>query len=190
MSAEPKNLYYYPNFLPNSEKLSSYFVSENFQKFLSPISSSNLNSRQVAHFGFQYDYLNGDIQAPAPEFPPIIEELRQKILQDCGQHLSEKCLFNQCIINRYLPGQGISAHADRCEYGEEIACLTLGSGAEMEFTRKNYPAHKLYVESGSLYLMKGESRYLWKHQMRSRKTDPGHGPRDIRFSITFRTVEL
>jgi len=187
--SEPKDLYYFSKFLPNPEAIFSYFISEDFQKYLSPISSSP-NSRRVAHFGFHYDYLNGDIKAPAPDFPPMIEELRQKILQDCQEYLSDKCLFNQCIVNCYLPGQGISAHADRFEYGNEIACLTAISGAEMEFIRRGHPTHKLYVEPGSLYLMKNESRYIWKHQMKCRKADPGHGSRGVRYSVTFRTVEV
>lgn len=98
--------------------------------------------------------------------------------------------FNQCIINRYLPGQGISAHVDANAYGHTIACFTFGSGAVMWFTRPGQH-YDQYVEPDSLYIMQNEARYGWKHEMPARKSDQVDGEkklRGVRWSITFRAV--
>ncbi|KKM74057.1 hypothetical protein LCGC14_1404150, partial [marine sediment metagenome] len=98
--------------------------------------------------------------------------------------------FDQCIINRYEPGQGIGAHRDRPDYGEFVACFTLGSGAEIEFSECHGPgSYKLYTEPRSLYIMSGASRHEYTHMIRGRKSDPGYGKRGRRWSLTFRSVE-
>jgi len=99
--------------------------------------------------------------------------------------------FNQIIVNNYESGQGISAHTDVKEYGEIIGCYTIGSGGTMRFTRKDGNLYDLYVHPNSLYIMSGESRYEWKHEMASKKSDVVDGvkiPRGRRVSITFRCV--
>ena len=98
--------------------------------------------------------------------------------------MDSKRYWNQCIINRYLPGQGIGAHIDVKSYGDHIVCFTLGSGREMEFTRDD-DNYCLYTEPRSAYVMSGDSRYKWKHQMRLRKSDSGVS-RSVCYSITFR----
>jgi alkylated DNA repair dioxygenase AlkB len=98
--------------------------------------------------------------------------------------------FNQCIINKYEPGQGINKHIDIKAYGPVIGCFTFGSGAVMTFRRKD-EVHHLYVKPNSLYIMSGESRLLWTHEMPSRKSDMVEGkkiPRGLRISVTFRHV--
>lgn len=180
--ATPVGLYYYPEVIP--DPLGALEYVESLPTFPAVTKfSSTVNTRRVAHFGYTYDYKSGSITTPADPFTEEIQELADLIsdIHDTDQE------FNQCIINRYLPGQGISTHLDRVEYGAVIACYTVGGGAEMEFTR---PGYKLYTEPGSLYIMSGESRYKWRHQMRSRKSDPGHGKRDTRWSLTFRHVPL
>ena len=187
----PKGLFYFKNCITEEllSKMKTYLDSEEFKKISFHVNRSNPDSRVVAHFGFKYGYLSGDIKEKAVEFPEVIVELQKLIWEMCQKgELSEDCKFNQCIINRYLPGQGIGKHTDRMEYGDEIACFTIGGGAEMEFTRKDHDTYKVYTEDASMYLMTGDSRYLWKHQMRGRLRDPEHGDRETRWSLTFRTV--
>lgn len=98
--------------------------------------------------------------------------------------------FNQCIINNYKEGQGISPHIDYIDYGKVIGCFTLVSGAEMIFTLDDYK-YNLYVNSNSLYIMSGESRYKYKHSMSSKLYDIYKNKkikRSRRISITFRNV--
>lgn len=58
-----------------------------------PITTSN-NSRVVAHYGFLYDYKTTQTAQPMPS---IIIKLLKKIGADKD--------YNQCIINKYQPGQ-------------------------------------------------------------------------------------
>lgn len=154
------------------------------------------NSRQVIHYGYKYQYRTGKATEPTDPNPPIIEALRTRLF-DIRLSATENELripttarMDQCIINRYLAGQGIGAHIDNASYDDWIACFTFGSGVCMEFT-KNHQTVELYTEPGSLYIMSGEARYGWKHQQRMRLSDVVNGmriPRGTRTSVTFRTV--
>lgn len=188
---KPQGLYYYPKAIPRdlSNQLQS-FLDNDCDLFSVPGWNGKIsnNARKVAHYGFKYNYTAGSVTEPAPDFPAVIEELCVLIYTTHEKDLSDGYWFNQCIINRYLPGQGIGTHTDRKEYGEYIACFTLNGGAEMEFTERDGGVYKIYVEPNSLYIMSGESRRNWLHQQRPRKSDPEHGQRGIRWSLTFRAV--
>lgn len=192
MSDQPNGLFYYSNVVPMDlgTRLEK-FLDSDCELFPVPgrggVVSSN--ARYVAHYGYRYDYRRGKISIPAAEFPQILQEVRSLIYRT-HQSFPDGHVFDQCIINRYLPGQGISAHYDREEYGEYIACFTLGGGAEMEFTdRVGHGRYTIFTEPYSLYIMSGPARHEWLHQMRSRKSDPGHGQRSTRWSLTFRSVQ-
>ena len=104
--------------------------------------------------------------------------------------IDPKYTFNQCIINNYLDGQGISAHVDVRKYGSVIGCFTIGSGATMVF-QKEGAKHEVYVKPNSLYIMSGDARYSWTHAMPARKfdiVDDTRIPRSRRISLTFRHV--
>jgi len=99
----------------------------------------------------------------------------------------------QCVINSYEPGQGISAHIDRVEdYGRQVAGLSLGSDTVMEFIGPNKEKVELFVPRRSLYLMEKDARYKWKHSMPGRKKDQLENGimsfRKKRVSLTFRDV--
>jgi alkylated DNA repair dioxygenase AlkB len=179
MTEIPSGLSYFGGVLSNDDYNECLNWLENSTDWF-PVGNST-NSRVVMHFGYTYDYKSGKSNKIAPPFNEIII----KLSEIASKKVNSK--FNQCIINRYLPTQGISAHIDSLNYGPYIACFTIGSGAELEFTHEN-EIYKLYTEPNSLYIMSGESRYSWKHQMRGRKSDPNHGERKVRYSITFRSV--
>ena len=104
--------------------------------------------------------------------------------------IHNKYNFNQCLINNYEPGQGISKHIDLITFGGVIGCFTFGSGSVMTF-RRNNEVFNIYVRPNSLYIMSGESRYIWTHEMPSRKSDVVEGKkllRNRRVSVTFRHV--
>lgn len=166
------------------------------------------NSRRVQHYGFYYDYRSRQINTPAPALPEALVPLRDYLTHLTG------VTFNQCIVNDYQPGQGISEHTDDPRYGAVIGCYSLGSGttkgsgetngsgtseaseaggtggAEMTFSRGETVV-PLYLEAGSLYIMTGEARSKWKHGMVGRKSDMVMGSRverGRRVSVTFRSV--
>jgi alkylated DNA repair dioxygenase AlkB len=137
-------------------------------------------NRLIQQYGYTYDY-NSTKALYLGELPVFLDPLLEVLDDD----------FNQCIINRYLPGEGISAHIDSKAFGDTIACFTLGKGM-MKFTRNGYQDVELYTENKSLYIMTGDARYLWKHEMVKRKSDMVNDkriPRGERISITFRQVE-
>ncbi len=191
----PKGLFYYNGYVPIDieQDICEWFSSPNIQSSLFPVANargkSSRNARKVLHYGWRYNYTSGT-REKAPSFPPVLNALRNilKIWED-GPKGFDLLNLDQCIVNRYLPGQGIGAHIDSSSYGDVIACFTFGGGREMEFTRGT-EKYRLYTTKNSLYVMSGEARGEWKHQMRPRKSDTVGGTRVSRiecFSVTFRS---
>jgi alkylated DNA repair dioxygenase AlkB len=180
-------LYYIPNIIP-LELSNSIQTELNTSNAWFPVGGDN--SRKVIHYGFKYNYKTGNVSEPAAPFPQFANELVD-IIRNL-EVVPNAMALDQCLINKYEPGQGISAHTDSINYDDFICCFTLGSGAYMEFTRNGYTPSKIYTEPNSLYIISGASRYLWKHEMRGLKTDTVDGKkikRGVRTSITFRSVK-
>ncbi|CAK9175306.1 unnamed protein product [Ilex paraguariensis] len=116
-------------------------------------------------------------------------------------------LFNQLIVNIYQPGEGICAHVDLMRFEDGIAIVSLESSCVMHFSRveggaldigKEYemglPLTKIpvYMTPGSLVLMWGEARYLWKHEINRKPGFQKWEGKDIdqkrRTSITLRKL--
>jgi alkylated DNA repair dioxygenase AlkB len=152
--------------------------------------------RIVQQFGYYYDYNDGSVLQKAPDFPDFIKDLADILTQKCKElNLTDNnYVFNQCIVNNYFPGEGISSHTDSPKFGKVIGCFTLGSGSLMRFMNKTSNInneYELYTENRSLYIMSSDARYTWLHQMEQNKSDVVDGmkiPRGRRISITFRYV--
>ena len=185
---KPKGLLYFKNIIDKKYSNSLFSFLDEDQKYLWKSLSDSKNSRKAKHYGYIYNYKSGKTTVKTDPIPLEFQQLIETLKENCGD---EKYDFNQIIVNNYDSGQGISAHTDVKEYGEIIGCYTLGSGATMRFT-KGTQKYDLYVHPNSLYIMTGESRYNWKHEMPSRKSDMVDGvkiKRDRRISITFRCVK-
>jgi len=167
-----------------------------------PLSANAQNnaSRVVKHFGYKYGYVSYKINEPAPPMPPYIAALRDILTDKCKElklfdNLKDKdFVFNQCIVNNYIAGQGISAHIDLTKFGEIIGCFTLGSGAIMKFKNNSNKdeTYDVYTTNCSLYIMSGDARYKWTHEMPFGKSDIVNGikiDRSRRVSVTFRYVK-
>lgn len=182
-------LYYTSNIITNCDEIIKELDKNNWNSL-----TSSPNSRVVQHYGYLYDYNSRKINVPTTPLPNYLIELSNELKEICKQLniIDDDYNFNQCIVNNYIPGQGISKHTDVKSYGKVIGCFTLGSGAIMKFvnptTNKEY---EKYVEPNSLYIMSGDSRLVWTHEMPSNKFDIVNKikiPRDRRISITFRNV--
>jgi len=69
--------------------------------------------------------------------------------------------------------------------------LAILSGATMRFSNQDHE-YDIFVEPNTLYIMSGDARYAYKHEMISVKNDIVDGvkiKRGRRISITFRIVE-
>ena len=73
--------------------------------------------------------------------------------------------FNQMIVNRYSPGQGISAHVDLAAFGDVVVSVSLESAATMDFSPKEGGGGKVGVllEPGDLLVLSGQARWDWLH---------------------------
>lgn len=187
-------LYYIPNIL-------SYYPNLDYTNIVKELDenkweqvTSNMNSRIVQQYGYKYNYNTNNIKDVTTPFIPcltilknILEEIVEEILPNAN------IPFNQCIVNNYMTGQGISKHIDNIQYGNTIGCYTIGdidSGATFKF-RKDEQVKSIYIEPNSLYIMSGDARYLFSHEMTKAKKDKVNNniiPRGRRISITFRNV--
>ena len=188
----PSGLKYYENVIDEkfSDDVFEFLDGENGKKWKAL--SDSKNSRKVQHYGYIYDYKSRNVNKKGEKFPEVFKPLIDYLSEVVSRGSSDSRFgeFNQIIVNNYEAGQGISAHIDVKDYGNTIACFTLGSGAMMRFTREDL-SYDLYVKKNSVYIMSGESRYNWKHEMVSRKSDLVDGKkiqRGRRISITFRKV--
>ena len=101
--------------------------------------------------------------------------------------------FNSCLLNHYPSGtDGMGYHADdEKELGAQpiIASLSLGARRKFVFKhktirQKNKPVKvELYLESGQLIVMHGDTQDFWKHTITKTKTVASG-----RISLTFRKV--
>jgi alkylated DNA repair dioxygenase AlkB len=182
-------LYYIPNLITNSVLL---LKSLDAMQWI-PVSNSN-SSRKVQHYGYLYDYITKKINIPTNQFPQFLKNMAEEIEDICLklQITSPNYKFNQCIVNNYECGQGIRTHTDVKDYGDVICCYTINSGATMKFVNPNTnEKYTKYVEPNSLYIMSGDARRIWTHEMPNCNYDLVDGEkiqRGRRISITFRNV--
>lgn len=170
------------------------YFSEEFQnELIALIDSNDWNSglkRRVQQFGHQYNYKNRQVSTSKILPIPLWGKNMIEKMLDSG--ISTK-KFDQMIINEYLPGQGISSHIDSVSgFDDEILSVSLGSSCIINFSRKTTGEdHEILLMPGDLLMVKGEARYRWHHQIKSRKCDIWKGKKIVRgrrISITFRKV--
>ena len=160
------------------------------EKNWSPIYDSN--SRKVQHYGYKYNYTTRNIYEKCDDIPDFLVKLQYYLSLICQKIniIDDKYEFNQCIVNNYDIGQGITKHTDIKSYGKVIGCFTFNSGCNMIF-RKDNKKETIYVKPNSLYIMSGECRYDWTHEMPKGNSDMVDNEkinRSRRISVTFRNV--
>ncbi|MGP5230558.1 alpha-ketoglutarate-dependent dioxygenase AlkB family protein [Psychrobacter celer] len=97
--------------------------------------------------------------------------------------------FNSCLLNYYPTGHdGMGYHADdEKELGAQPVIASLSLGATRKFVFKHKKTQEkvaLYLESGQLIVMHGETQRFWKHSITKTKTVA-----DGRISLTFRHLQ-
>lgn len=149
--------------------------------------------RRVQHYGWVYDYKNRQV-TPDNYIGPLPAWLRNLAQRLITSGITE-AVFDQVIVNEYIPGQGIGKHIDQPQmFGDDIVTISLGSVVPMEFARRGYEKVTQYLQPRSALRFRGEARYRYTHCIPARKSDvnPITGqvvPRGRRVSLTFRTVK-
>ncbi|KAJ9451324.1 hypothetical protein DIPPA_31938 [Diplonema papillatum] len=157
--------------------------------------------RRTAQYGYVFDYNTGHTLSAIPpsdrkaRFPPLFwDGVLSKLKTAPGvpedlRHLRDP---DQCIVNQYVPGQGIGAHVDRVNlFDHSIVVVSLGSDAVMDFTKRTEHLRRVAIPRRSCYIMTGESRYDWQHALKPCSSDTykgTHFERTVRISLTFRKV--
>jgi alkylated DNA repair dioxygenase AlkB len=95
--------------------------------------------------------------------------------------------FNACLANLYADGsQGMGWHQDNEKELDDSAIASVSLGAERRFDFRHIHSRQkvsVFLEQGSLLLMKGSTQKYWQHQLpkSAKVTTP-------RINLTFRRV--
>lgn len=191
---KPTGLYYFKDIISENEEkeIINYLNRENEWFNVVP----NTKSREVIHYGYEYPYRfdKNSKMNKIKDIPEIFNNVLKKIYNMPElKTLFENYKFDQLIINKYEPGQGIAPHVDHIKFFDKIiACFTIGSGLNIKFNRvSDGKEYDIYVEPRSFYIMSENARYNWTHGINKQITDVYSNkviPRETRISLTFRKV--
>ena len=166
---------YFSDFLSTEEQGTAVDLVQHLEFRQDTFRGQALRRRQ-ADFGLTYGP-GGQVEPAAP-IPSSLGWILDRVGQQCGVS------FEQLIVTWYQPGASIGAHSDDKWFGEPIAGLSLG--APCIFRRidpgGDLPSMKQELTSGSLYVLRGDERWMWKHDI------PASSIKGDRWSLTFRLI--
>ncbi|WP_109440506.1 alpha-ketoglutarate-dependent dioxygenase AlkB family protein [Acinetobacter haemolyticus] len=139
--------------------------------------------RKVAWYGdrrFEYTYSN--MNKYALPWTKELVELKQLAEQLTGE------TFNSCLLNLYHSGdEGMAWHSDaETDLKRDGAIASVSFGAERKFAFKHKRSKEkveLYLEHGSLLVMKDMTQTHWLHRL-----PPTKKVSTARINLTFRTI--
>ena len=149
---------------------------------------THVTTRQIVWMGdteADYQY-SGHTRQTIP-WSDIVFHVKQHVEKALAE-MGIMAHFNTCLLNYYPTGtDGMGYHADdEKELGHQpiIASLSLGATRKFVFKhKKTQDKVALYLESGQLIVMHGDTQTFWKHTITKTKTvDTG------RISLTFRQM--
>ena len=143
-----------------------------------------ITKRKVAWYGdhaFAYTYSNSTKYALP--WTPVLLELKAIV----EQHIGES--FNSCLLNLYHDGSKAMAwHSDdEIDLKKHGAIASLSFGAQRKFAFKHKVSKEkveIYLEHGSLLLMKDQTQTHWLHCLPASKRIS-----TARINLTFRQIE-
>jgi alkylated DNA repair dioxygenase AlkB len=174
---EPRGFRYRDEIVTDAEQVG---LVESIQQLdLKPFEfHGHLGNRRVASFGLKYDYSRRSIDR-ASQMPAFLDHLLIRIAEFAGTNPEA---FRQVGVSEYREGAGIGWHKDKQEFGIIVGVSLLAS-ATMRFRRANgggWTRVSHTVKPRSIYILDGEARTEWEHSIPPL--------RDLRYSITFRTL--
>ena len=163
------------------EKLMQNIAWENDQAII--LGRQITTKRKVAWYGDQgYEYTYSNVNRYALPWAVELLELRQRVQQLTGER------FNSCLLNLYHTGEeGMAWHSDdETDLKKNGAIASLSFGAERKFAFKHKQSKEkveLYLEHGSLLVMKDTTQNHWLHRL-----PPTKKVSTARINLTFRTI--
>ncbi len=142
-----------------------------------------ITKRKVAWYGekaFSYTYSN-TTKTALPWTPELL------FLKNLAEKHSGET-YNSCLLNLYHDGsEGMAWHSDgEKDLRKNGAIASLSFGAERKFSFKHKKSGEkidVFLEAGSLLVMKGETQTHWLHRL-----PPSTKVHQPRINLTFRTI--
>ncbi|KAK5742257.1 hypothetical protein LTR17_003498 [Elasticomyces elasticus] len=127
VNALPSSMYYVPNFI-SAEEEASIIESIPANRWVS------LSHRRLQALPSRLTAANTLLPSPLPAWlrKPVIE----RIMSPNGVFEGAPHGINHCLINEYLPGQGIMPHEDGGAYHPVVATVSLGGSIVLDVTEK------------------------------------------------------
>ena len=125
----------------------------------------NPSRRQVAHFGVSYAATTRTTGA-APVIPAAFVEA---VALAAAALAIDDISFEELLVTDYPPGSGIGRHRDAPAFGLVLG-ISLLSPCTLQFERGSGAARQVWEQllpPRSAYLLTGESRWEWRHGIRS-----------------------
>lgn len=142
-----------------------------------------VTKRKVAWYGEkQFEYTYSKVTKRALPFTQLLHALKERVEEASGES------YNSCLLNLYHNGdEGMAWHSDgEKDLKRHGAIASLSFGAERKFSFKNKKTKErvdIFLEHGSLLVMKGTTQEHWLHRLPpSKRTDTP------RINLTFRTI--
>jgi alkylated DNA repair protein (DNA oxidative demethylase) len=137
--------------------------------------------------GYRYSPVDPDTGAPWPALPGIVSDLASRAARAAGFDAFRP---DACLVNRYAPGAGMTAHQDRDErdFTAPIVSVSLGLAATFFWHAgpgRRSPSRSVRLESGDVLVFGGPSRLMY-HGVRPPRAgvDPTFGA--FRWNLTLR----
>ena len=137
--------------------------------------------------GYRYQAIDPETRKPWPAMPVAWRDTAHRAAAEAGFN---NFFPNACLINRYLPGNRMTAHQDKNERDFSQPVVTISTGLSAEFLvwgaeRAGSPIG-VPVYDGDVLVMGGPAR-MYFHGVKTVQPDPGgHCPH--RISLTFRVA--
>ena len=116
------------------------------------MSNLELLKRRVQHYGYTFNYVTRSVdnKKKPPKLPEFLLSLYEKLFHGEDKFVCSidgaLMLPDQCTINEYMPGQGISSHIDtHSAFHDRIMSLSLGSACVMNFLCEERSKDKIHL---------------------------------------------
>ena len=149
-----RSCYYLPNFVSSSE--AEYLLSSiNNQPKTRWV---NLSNRRLQNWGVKPLASNNASLTPGiPEpLPPFLNTMVDRMVHCCV--FKQESPPNHCLVNEYLPNQGIMPHEDGPNYDSTVATVSLGEHCLLDlYSKEGKKLFSLHLEPNSLFVMQKDA---------------------------------